>query len=138
MSAGRVPPRPSEAWREAGEAGRVPPSSFDRGAVARAIAAAVTSVPGVGGLHPGRGVEVATHYAGGKVVGVEIGARLLRVHVVLDGLPVAPVVRHVHEVTGTVLRAVSRPLPVEVVVQDVDSRGLRPAARDTPDGQVAG
>jgi hypothetical protein len=101
---------------------------FDRGAVARAIAAGVASVPGVRRLHPGRGVEAATQYPGGKVVGVELGARRLRVHVVLDLLPVGPVVRRVHAVAGTVLRAAGLPLPVEVVVEDLDGGALQAAA----------
>jgi len=113
--------RPGGRRRAGGAAG------FDRGSVARAVAAGVTSVPGVRRLDPGPGVEVATHYAGGKVVGVEVGEQRLRVHVVLDRLPVGPVVHHVHAVARTVLRAAARALPVEVVVEDVDGAALRAA-----------
>jgi hypothetical protein len=96
----------------------------DRGAIARAIAAGVTSVPGVARLDPGSGVEVATQYAGGKVAGVAVRPDRIVVRVVLDRLPVAPVAGHAHMVVQTVLKAVGLHRPVELVVADVELDSL--------------
>ena len=110
----------------------------DRGAIARAIAAGVASVPGVARLDPGIGVEVATQYAGGKVPGVAVRPDRIVVRVVLDRLPVAPVADHAHMVAQTVLRAVGWSRPVELVVADVDLDHLPEApVADVPGPQTA-
>ena len=48
------------------------PVQVDRAVLAAAVAAALARVPGVARLSPGTGVEVATQFAGGKVVGVGV------------------------------------------------------------------
>ncbi len=96
----------------------------DRGALARAVAAAASSIPGVSRLVPGGGVPVATHYPGGVVPGVGLGPESVSVHVVVDTFPLEPIVTGV---VGAVSRALSDAgdeRRVEVVVEDVEDRAL--------------
>jgi hypothetical protein len=64
------------------------PVQVDRAVLAAAVAAALTRVPGVARLSPGTGVEVATHIAGGKVVGVGVRGDAVVAYLVVDRLPV--------------------------------------------------
>lgn len=94
---------------------------------AERIAAAVTAVKGVAGLHAGMFGEVATYLPGRRVSGIRIGSDRVDVHVSLAlDAPVRP--------TATAIqRAVAEisDLPVDVTVEDLlpvtpqISRGLR-------------
>jgi hypothetical protein len=87
--------------------------------LARAVADAVTAVPGVAGLTGGFGVEVATMFAGGKVVGVHLGEDQVEVHIVADQAPLTRVADEAAEAALRVLAAVDDPRPVRVFVDDV-------------------
>jgi hypothetical protein len=63
-----------------------------RAQLAAAVAEAVIRVPGVERLSRGSGQEAAVQYAGGKVLGVRITDQQIAVHVLLNRLPLAPVV----------------------------------------------
>lgn len=82
---------------------------------AERIAAAVTAVKGVAGLHGGMFGEVATYLPGRRVSGIRIGADRVDVHVslALD----APV----RQTATAIQRAVSAitDLPVDVTVEDL-------------------
>lgn len=79
------------------------------------IAAAVSAVEGVAGLHPGMFGEVATYLPGRRVSGIRIAADRVDVHVSLVlGVPVRP--------TATAIqRAVAHltELPVDVTIEDL-------------------
>lgn len=90
------------------------------GALAGEVRDAVLGVPGVARLAPGSAVEVATQFAGGKVVGVRLAGPVVEVHVVVDALPIGPVADQVQGAAGRVLTAAGDPRPVRVVVTDVD------------------
>lgn len=96
--------------------------------LATAVRDAVLAVPGVARLG-GTAVEVATYFAGGKVVGVRLAGETVHVHVVVDQLPVAPVADRVAEAVQQVLAGADDPRPVEVMVDDVDDAAFRMAAR---------
>jgi hypothetical protein len=82
-------------------------------------------------LAPGTAAEVATHFAGGKVVGVRLAGPAVQVHLVVDQLPVPPVADRVGAAVRAVLAAAGDQRPVEVTVQDVDDAAFppRPAGR---------
>jgi hypothetical protein len=82
---------------------------------AERIAAAVSSVKGVVGLHAGMFGEVATYLPGRRVSGIRIGADRVDVHVSLAlDAPVRPtaaaIQRAVAEITD---------LPVDVTIEDL-------------------
>ncbi|HEV2930422.1 MAG TPA: hypothetical protein VGW74_17190, partial [Propionibacteriaceae bacterium] len=79
------------------------PTTVDRSTLAQAVAAAVLAMPGVARLSGGRGVEAATLYPGGKVVGVVAEDRAVRVHVVAGRLPLGPLVQDVRAAVAIVL-----------------------------------
>jgi hypothetical protein len=99
--------------------------------VASTVRDAVLAVPGVARLTPGAPVEVATHFPGGKVVGVRLGD-LVEVHVAVDQLPIAPVVERIRAAVRGVLEHTGGARPVEVVIDDVDPAAL--AAVAVPSG----
>lgn len=93
------------------------PAADRGGAGARAdrIAAAVTAVPGVAGLHPGIFGEAATYLPGRRVTGVQVGERGVNIHVsIWFGVPIP-------QVTARIQAAVAAidPGPVVVTVEDV-------------------
>ncbi|MBA2629875.1 MAG: hypothetical protein H0U84_02490 [Thermoleophilaceae bacterium] len=92
----------------------------DRAALAQAVAAGVLRVLGVARLTGGRGVEAATYHPGGKVVGVVVRDDAVSVHVVARGRSLTRVVEDVRAATREVLSARGRPVPVEVVVEDLE------------------
>lgn len=92
----------------------------DRGALARAVAAAVGAVPGISRLVSGPGVPVATQYPGGQVVGVGLRPTAVSVHVAVDQLPMEPVITQVVDVVSAVLSEAGDRRRVEVVVEDVE------------------
>jgi hypothetical protein len=63
-----------------------------RAHLATEVAEAVIRVPGVEGLSRGSGQEAAVQYAGGKVLGVQITDQHIAVHVLLNRLPLPPIV----------------------------------------------
>ncbi|MFC7484639.1 hypothetical protein ACFQX7_37875 [Luedemannella flava] len=89
----------------------------------RALAEAVEQVPGVARLHPGTVVEVATHFAGGKVVGVRLGDPV-EIHIVADRVPLPPVAAEVAAATRRILAAAGDDRQVTVVVDDVVEAAL--------------
>ncbi len=94
-----------------------------RGRVALAVAAAVDEVAGVrrtGGI----GVEVATQYAGGRVVGVGLSDAGVVVHVIAERLPLEPVISAVQDAARQALQSLSDPRAVNVVVDDLDVKHL--------------
>jgi len=82
---------------------------------AEVVAAAVTAVPGVEGLHPGSVGEVATYLPGKRIKGVRLHDSGCEVHVTLRwGAPVVA--------TSQAVREAVRPLvtgAVDVVVEDI-------------------
>jgi hypothetical protein len=91
--------------------------------VASSVRDAVLAVPGVVRLTPGGPIEVATLYAGGKVVGVRLGDPV-EVHIVVDRLPIPPLAEQVRAAVRTALERSGESHPVEVVVDDVDQAAL--------------
>lgn len=83
------------------------------------VADAVTAVPGVAALHPGFGVEVATQFSGGKVVGVSLTGESVQVYITVDAMPLPAVADAAARAAAAVLEAVGDNRPVDVVVADV-------------------
>ncbi|MBE1490595.1 hypothetical protein [Plantactinospora soyae] len=91
----------------------------DPATVAAEIRTAVLAVPGVTRLTPGTGVEVATHFPGGKITGIRLGEPI-EVHVEIGPVPIAPVAEQIRDAVRDVLGRFGRRSPVEVVVDDID------------------
>jgi hypothetical protein len=91
--------------------------------VASTIRDAVLAVPGVARLTPGVPVEVATHFPGGKVIGVRLGDRV-EVHVAIDEVPIAPLAERIRAAVRGVLEHAGGARPVEVVIDDIDPAAL--------------
>ena len=96
------------------------PSTVDRSTLAQAVAAGVLAVPGVARLSGGRGVEAATLYPGGKVVGVVADDQAVRVHVVAGRLPLGPLVQEVRAAVAIVLAGLGAARVVDLVVEDLE------------------
>jgi hypothetical protein len=94
-----------------------------RGRLAWTVAAAVDQVSGVR-RSGGPGVEVATQYRGGRVLGVGLGETDITVHVVAERLPLEPLIRAVRDATLNALRAASDGRGVTVIVDDLDVQRL--------------
>jgi hypothetical protein len=107
--------------------------SEDRGTVARAVAVGVARLAR---LTPGAGVEAATHFAGGKTLGVVITEDRIEVHVAVRELPVAQAAERVREAARQALGALRAERPVDVLVEDVDidrlPRSVHPQAEPAP------
>jgi hypothetical protein len=100
--------------------------------LARAVADAVTAVPGVARLSPGAGIEVATMFAGGKVVGLRLAGEVVAVHIVADRTPLPAIADGAAQAARRVLSAVGDDREVRVVVEDADvvTVDRRQAGRD--------
>ncbi len=99
---------------------REPVHEWASAVLAREVAAAVAQTDGVARLTPGRGVEAATYYPGGKTQGVVVtGEGSVEVHVVISALPVVKVVERVQRAVGDVLARYGEPRRVGVVVEDL-------------------
>jgi hypothetical protein len=96
------------------------PTTVDRATLAQAVAAGVLAVPGVARLSGGRGVQVATLYPGGKVVGVVADDQAVRVHVVAGRLPLGPLVQEVRAAAAIVLAGLGAARVVDLVVEDLE------------------
>ncbi|MUL78444.1 Asp23/Gls24 family envelope stress response protein [Mycolicibacterium sp. CBMA 226] len=82
---------------------------------AERIAAAVTAVEGVAGLHAGMFGEVATYLPGRRVSGVRIGPDRVDVHVSLVlGVPVRPTAAAIQRAVAELVE-----LPVDVTIEDL-------------------
>ncbi|MEN3615473.1 hypothetical protein AAH979_39010 [Plantactinospora sp. ZYX-F-223] len=131
----RTSPRTNPATAEAPNTGTATPESgratatpapeaapvtvADQATVAGKIRDAVLGVPGVTGLTAGTGVEVATLFPGGKVVGIRLGDPV-EVHVGLGPVPIAPVAEQIQVAVRGVLAGFGQQPSVEVVVDDID------------------
>ncbi len=90
-----------------------------RGSLARSLAGAVDAVQGVR-RSGGSGVEVATQYRGGRIIGVRLADHEVTVQVVAECLPLGPLTEKVHAAARTVLRAAGDDRSVRVIVDDLD------------------
>ncbi len=91
----------------------------DRAALAAAIAEAVKAVPGIERLTGGNDVEVATQFAGGKVLGVRL-RETVEVHVVANKMPLPPVAEKTATAARVVLAQAGDTRPVEVFIDDFE------------------
>ena len=92
--------------------------------VAGAVADAALVVPGVANLSPGRGIEVSTQFAGGKVIGVRFTGDVVTVAIVADRVPLPQVAGEVAASVRRVLAAMGDGRPVTVVIDDVVPEAL--------------
>ena len=90
-----------------------------RGRLALAVAAAVDTVVGVRRTG-GPGVEVATQYPGGRVVGVRLGPDEVAVHLIAERLPLDAVADAVHAAVGATLAGLGDRRAVAVTIDDLD------------------
>ena len=90
-----------------------------RGRLALAVAAAVDTVVGVRRTG-GPGVEVATQYPGGRVVGVRLGADQVTVHLIAERFPLESVADAVHAAVGAALADLGDRRAVAVTIDDLD------------------
>jgi hypothetical protein len=114
------------------------PALVERATLAQAVAAAVGAVPGVARLTGGGGVEAATLYPGGKVIGVVVDAHAVTVHVVAGELPLASLITRVQAAVAAVLADLGASQAVDLVVEDLDLPQLppHPTAGDRGRGQA--
>jgi hypothetical protein len=106
-----------------GPAPRPPVDPGRRGRLALAVAAAVDSVGGVRRTG-GHGVEVATQYPGGRVLGVRLGADEVTVHIVAERLPIDAVADAVRVAARSALAGLGDNRGVAVSVEDLDVLSL--------------
>ncbi|GAB3977874.1 hypothetical protein V1634_13385 [Plantactinospora veratri] len=99
--------------------GAAPVTTTDRSTVVGRVRDAVLAVPGVSGLTAGTGVEVATLFPGGKIVGIRLG-NPVEVHVEVGPVPIAPVAEQIRVAVRAVLADYGQQPSVEVVVDDID------------------
>jgi len=92
--------------------------------LAKSVEHAVIATPGVAALHPGFGVEVATHYSGGKVVGLNLGGDTVDISLTAARVPLRQVADDAGAAAARVLAAVGDQRPVNVVIADVTESGL--------------
>jgi hypothetical protein len=102
------------------------PVQVDRAVLASAVASALARVPGVARLSPGTGVEVATQFAGGKVVGVGVRGDAVVAHLVIDRLPLDRVARAARAAAETALADLGVARRLDLVIDDVDLDRLPP------------
>jgi hypothetical protein len=96
--------------------------------VALAVAAAVDTVVGV--RHTGGpGVEAATHYPGGRVIGVRLGGDQIVVHIIAQRLPLDTVADAVHAAGAATLAGLGERRAVAVRMDDLDVSSM-------PDGPL--
>ena len=104
------------------------PVRVDRAALAAAVATALARVPGVARLSPGAGVEVATQFAGGKVVGVGVRDDAVVAYLVVDRRPVDQVARAARVAGEAALADLGVARRLDLVIDDVDLDRLPPAS----------
>jgi len=91
--------------------------------LAHALATAVTDVPGVAALGAGTGIEPATYFPGGKVVGIRLSDPV-EVHIVADEVPLPPVAVRVGAAAHAVLAGAGEDRAVQVIIDDVVAAAL--------------
>jgi hypothetical protein len=104
------------------------PVQVDRAVLAAAVATALARVPGVARLSPGAGVEVATQFAGGKVVGVAVRDDAVVAHLVVDRLPLDQVARAARAAGEAALADLGVARRLDLVICDVDLDHLPPTS----------
>jgi hypothetical protein len=104
------------------------PVQVDRAVLAAAVATALARVPGVARLSPGTGVEVATQFAGGKVVGVGVRDDAVVAHLVVDRLPLDQVARAARAAGEAALADLGVARRLDLVIGDVDLDHLPPTS----------
>jgi hypothetical protein len=104
------------------------PVRVDRAVLAAAVAAALVQVPGVARLSPGTGVEVATQFAGGKVVGVGVRDDAVVAYLVVDRLPVDRVARAARAAGEAALVGLGVARRLDLVIDDVELDQLPPTS----------
>jgi hypothetical protein len=102
------------------------PVQVDRAVLAAAVATALARVPGVARLSPGSGVEVATQFAGGKVVGVGLRDDAVVAYLVVDRLPVDRVARAARAAAEAALAGLGVARRLDLVIDDVELDQLPP------------
>jgi hypothetical protein len=102
------------------------PVQVDRAVLAAAVATALAQVPGVARLSPGTGVEVATQFAGGKVVGVRVRDDAVVAYLVVDRLPVDQVARAARVAGEAALADLGVARRLDLVIDDVELDQLPP------------
>jgi len=102
------------------------PVQVNRAVFAAAVATALARVPGVARLSPGTGVEVATQFAGGKVVGVGVRDDAVVAYLVVDRLPVDRVARAARVAGEAALADLGVARRLDLVIDDVDLDQLPP------------
>ena len=102
------------------------PVRVDRAVLAAAVATALARVPGVARLSPGTGVEVATQFAGGKVVGVGVRDDAVVADLVVDRLPVDRVARTARAAAEAALADLGVARRLDLVIDDVELDQLPP------------
>ena len=106
-----------------GPAPRPPVDPGRRGRLALAVAAEVDTVGGVRRTG-GPGVEVATQYPGGRVLGVRLGADEVTVHIIAERLPLDMLAEAVRFAARSALAAHGDSRAVVVRVDDLDVLSL--------------
>lgn len=86
-------------------------------------------MPGVARLSAGGAIEIATQFAGGKVLGVLLTPSAVKVHVVVDRVPVPAVAAAAGEAARLALARLDDRRPVDVVVDDILLQDTEPAAQ---------
>ena len=79
-------------------------------------------------LSPGTGVEVATQFAGGKVVGVGVRDDAVVAHLVIDRLPLDQVARAARAAAEAALADLGVARRLDLVIDDVDLDRLPPTS----------
>jgi hypothetical protein len=102
------------------------PVRVDRAVLAAAVATALARVPGVARLSAGTGVEVATQFAGGKVVGVGVRDDAVVAYLVVDRLPVDQVARAARAAAEAALGELGVTRRLDLVIDDVELDHLPP------------
>ena len=106
-----------------GRAQRPPVDPGRRGRLALAVAAAVDTVGGVRRTG-GPGVEVATQYPGGRVVGVRVGTDEVTVHIVAERLPLDAVAEAVQFAIRQALSSLGDGRAAAVAIDDLHVASL--------------
>lgn len=104
------------------------PVQVDRAVLAAAVATALARVPGVARLSPGTGVEVATQFAGGKVVGVAVRDDAVVAYLVVDRVPVDQVAQAARAAAEAALADLGVARRLDLVIDDVELDHLPPTS----------
>ena len=104
------------------------PVPVNRAGLAAAVATALAQVPGGARLSPGTGVEVATQFAGGKVVGVGVRDDAVVAYLVVDRVPVDQVAQAARAAGEAALADLGVGRRLDLVIDDVELDHLPPTS----------